>query len=357
MRVPIVVFGAGGVGRALLKLIVETRGVVSDRGGCRLQVIGVMDSHSWIWEEDGLEDSEIIRRVERKRKQAIIGEERPEGSKILSMFSDECSDIGFMVDVTAAEGMERLVDQALELGLGVVLANKKPLTGSWELIRHFYNNPRIRFEATVSGGLPVIETLRTLLDSGDKVISISGQLSGSMSSITEQMDEGVPFSEALRIARVRGITEPDPREDLDGWDAMRKLVILGRVAGWPLELSDIEVEPLTPRSLANLPLEEFMDSIKEIDGSIGERRETAREVGLVLHYLARLEEGHGTVGLKAIPASNPIASNSMVALQTRRYDGDPLYIGSNTSGVETTAAAVLSDMVGLVREWSHLNRE
>jgi len=351
MRVPIVVFGAGGVSRALLKLIVEIRGVVSDRGGCRLDVIGVVDTRSWIWEEDGLEDSEIIRRVESKRKQAIIGEERPEGAEMLSRFSAECRDIVFMIDVTAAEGMERLVDQALELGLGVVLANKKPLTGSWEQIRHFYNNPRIRFEATVSGGLPVIETLRTLLDSGDKVISISGQLSGSMSSITKQMDEGVPFSEALRIARARGITEPDPREDLDGWDAMRKLVILGRVAGWPLELSDIEVEPLTPRSLANLPLEEFMDSIKEIDGSLGEWREKAREAGLVLRYLARLEEGHGTVGLKAIQASNPIASNSMVAFQTRRYDEDPLYIGSNTSGPVTTAAAVLSDMVGLVREW------
>ena len=134
------------------------------------------------------------------------------------------------------------------------------------------------------------------------------------------------MEEATEQAARIGALEADPNWDLDGWDAMRKLVILGRVAGWPLEQANIEVESLTPPSLANLPLEEFMDSISAKDESIGEWRETAREAGLVLRYLARVENGHGSVGLKAIPASNPMAAIKVIALHTRRYDQEPLYM-------------------------------
>jgi homoserine dehydrogenase len=349
-----------------LKQIVASRDAVSDRAGCRLEIIGVVDSASWVWARDGLEDAEIIKTVERKKSQGSIGEERPDGPDILSQVAAESGDIGIMIDVTAAGGMDALVNQALALGLGVVLANKKPLVGPWELTRHLYDNPRIRHEATVGGGLPVIGTLQTLLDGGDEVISIEGQMSGTMSSITSRLDQDVLFSDAIKMARASGVSEPDPRDDLNGWDVMRKVVILGRACGWPLEQSDIEVESLLPPALVNLPLAKFMDSVSELDGSMREWAKTARKAGLVLRYLGQVENGGGSVGLKAIPApntmapntmapntmgQNPMASSMMIAFQTRRYNEEPLYIGSNTSGPETTAAGVLSDMVSLIREW------
>ncbi len=351
IRVPVVIFGAGGVGRSLLKHILESRKAVTNQVGCRFDAIGIVNSTSWVWAPDGLEDAEINKTIERSKSQGSIGEERPDGSEILSQFSAEWGDLGLMIDVTAAKGMETLVDQALALRLGVILANKKPLVGPWESTHHLYNNPRIRHEATVGGGLPVIGTLRTILDGGDGVRSIKGQMSGTMNSITRHLDEDILFSKALMMARASGVSEPDPRDDLNGWDVMRKLVILSRVSGWPLELADIEVESLVPQSLSTLPVEEFMESVSEMDGSMREWTRAAREAGLVLRYLGQVEDGHVSVELKAIPASNPMASNKMFAIQTRRYNEEPLYIGSNSTGPETTAAGVLSDMVSLIREW------
>ena len=243
-----------------------------------------------------------------------------------------------------------MLAQALEKGHRVVLANKKPLAGKWETAVSFYNHPRLRHESTVGGGQPVIATLRYLLDVNDPIYQIEGQLSGTLGFICGRLDEDIPLSQAIAEAKAKGFTEPDPREDLGGMDVMRKVMILGRMAGWPLAVSDISVESLYTPDLANLTVAEFMQAASQLDAAMKQRVNAARANGQVLRYVAELANGRGTVGLKPIPASSPLANMKYISFRTGFYNDEALLIGGKGAGVEMTAAGVLGDMIGLVRE-------
>ncbi|MGD8857778.1 MAG: homoserine dehydrogenase [Chloroflexota bacterium] len=349
-EVPVVFFGAGGVGRALLRQIVAGRAVVAERCQCRFKVVGVLDSRGWIWQPAGLSDEQLEQIVASKAAGQAMGGERPENEAIVSLLTSSGLNGGLMVDVTAADGMEPVIDRALERGYGVVLANKKPLAGPWEMARRYFNQPALRFEATVGGGQPVIATLRTLRDTNDPVFEIEGQLSGTLGFICGRLDEGAPFSQALAEARAAGFTEPDPREDLGGQDVKRKIMILGRLAGWPLTDEAIAVEALYHPSLAHLSVPEFMAASVAMDGSLKDRVEAAWANGTVLRYVARATSAGGSVGLDAVPQGSPLASLKYVSFRTGHYDDEPLLIGGKGAGVEMTAAGVLGDMISLVRE-------
>ena len=349
-HIPVIVFGVGGVGRALLRQIVAGRAVVADRNRCHFDIVAVADSNNWRWQAEGLSDDQLEEVVATKASGRPLGEERPDGLEIMAQMASAGLEEALVVDVTAADGMEAIVDKALELGYGVVLANKKPLAGPWKDARRYFGHPRLRYESTVGGGQPVIATLRYLLDTNDPISRVGGQLSGTLGYICGRLDEGVPFSQALFEARNMGYTEPDPRQDLGGLDVMRKTMILGRTAGWPLEETDIMVEALYHSALAHLDVAEFMTAAVAMDPSIGDRVAAAREAGKVLRYTARVKPGGGSVGLEAIPMDSPLAGLKYISFQTGRYDEQPLMIGGRGAGVEMTAAGVLGDMIGLVRE-------
>jgi len=255
-----------------------------------------------------------------------------------------------VVDVTAVPGLEPTLDRALELGYGVVLANKKAFAGPWATAQRYFHHPRVRHESTVGGGQPVIATLRYLLDTNDPIDEIQGQLSGTLGFICQQLDQGVAFSTAVAEAKRRGYTEPDPREDLGGLDVMRKVMILGRMAGWPLETSDIEVESLYTPELAALSVPDFMARIGALDEGMRQRVAEARANGQVLRYLAQVRDGRGVVGLTPVPAGSALANLKFISFRTGRYDDEPLMICGKGAGVEMTAAGVVGDMVDLVRE-------
>lgn len=347
---PVLLFGAGGVGRALLRQIVTGREVVAERCQCRFKIVGVLDSRGWIWQPAGLSDEQLEEIVASKAAGQSLGDERPEEEAVLSLLAGSGLGNVVIVDVTAADGMEPVIDRALEGGYGVVLANKKPLAGPWDVAWRYFNQPALRFEATVGGGQPVIATLRMLRDTNDPVIEIEGQLSGTLGFICGRLDEGIPFSRALAEARAAGFTEPDPREDLGGQDVKRKIMILGRLAGWPLTDEDIAVEALYHPSLAHLSVPEFMAASVAMDGSLKDRVDAARASGTVLRYVGKVTAQGGSVGLAAVPQGSPLASLKYVSFRTGRYDEEPLLIGGKGAGLEMTAAGVVADMISLVRE-------
>lgn len=349
-HIPVIVFGAGGVGQALLRQIVAGRDVAAGRNRCRFDVVGVLDSRGWVWQPAGLGDEQLLQVVASKAAGEGLAGERPDDKEALSQLASGGLGDGLIVDVTAADGMEPVIDHALEGGCAVVLANKKPLAGPWEVARRYFNQPALRFEATVGGGQPVIATLRTLRDGNDPVFEIEGQLSGTLGFICGRLDEGVPFSQALHEATASGFTEPDPREDLGGQDVKRKIMILGRLAGWPLVDEDIAVEALYHPSLSHLSVPEFMEAAVAMDGSLHDRVQAARENDMVLRYVARVTEAGGSVGLNVVPKGSPLARLKYVSFRTSRYDDEPLLIGGKGAGVEMTAAGVLTDMIGLARE-------
>lgn len=349
-HIPVILFGVGGVGRELLRQIIDTRDLVGNRNRCRFDVVCVLDSRSWIWQPAGLGDDQLQQIIYAKEAGQRIGGRRPDGLQVLAQLPEAGLDRCLVVDVTAAVGMEPVVNKALEAGYGVVLANKKPLTGPWEAAKHFFTHPSLRYESTVGGGQPVIATLRYLRDTGDHIFGIEGQLSGTLGYICSQLDMGITFSQALANASALGFTEPDPREDLSGQDVERKMMILGRMAGWPLEDEDIEVESLFHPSLSHLSVDEFMEAAVAMDPTIRDRVRVANEDGKVLRYLAAIDEQGGSVGLKGIQQGNPLADLKYISFCTSRYEDEPLMIGGKGAGVAMTAGGVLGDMIGLARE-------
>lgn len=350
-KIPVILFGAGGVGRALIDQMIDARAVLAERNQMQFNLVAVTDSRGWLWRKDGLSIGQLRDvLVMKKNGRSLPENDRPTDVEIVDYAAEEGLEQVVVVDCTAVDGMEPILNRALELEYGCVLANKKALAGPWETAQAYYNHPRVRHESTVGGGQPVIATLRYLLDVNDPIYAINGQLSGTLGAICIRLDEGMKFSAAVASAKSLGYTEPDPREDLGGLDVMRKALILGRMAGWPLAATDIPVESLYTPELADLSVDDFMAQAHVLDAPMRERVAQAAADGMVLRYVAELHAGSGRVGLQAIPAGSPLANLKYVSFRTQRYNDEPLLIGGKGAGVEMTAAGVLGDMIDLVRE-------
>lgn len=211
-----------------------------------------------------------------------------------------------------------------------------------------------RYEATVGAGLPVIATLRSLLDTGDALQEIDGVLSGTLAWLFNHYDGATPFSQLVLKARELGYTEPDPRDDLSGLDVARKLVILAREAGRELSLAEVAIENLVPEPLRELPLDAFLERIAELDAPMRARLDEAKAQGRDLRYLARLDaQGHARVGL-AMPEPGHASiysrlTDNLIQFRTRRYAENPLVVQGPGAGAEVTAAGVFGDMLGVAR--------
>lgn len=236
----------------------------------------------------------------------------------------------------------------------MVLANKRPLVGPWEDYRRLTSSGRLRYEATVGAGLPLIAALESLLETGDEVYRIRGILSGTLGFLLQRVEEGIPFSQAVREAMARGYTEPHPAEDLAGTDVARKALILARTLGLPLELPEVAVEPLCPPELGELAPDEFLKALRPLDAEMRRRVESAGKRGQVLRYLAEVSPEGARVGLGEVEWESPLARargpENVVVLETRRFRERPLVIGGPGAGPASTCAGLLADIVRLGEE-------
>jgi aspartokinase/homoserine dehydrogenase 1 len=242
----------------------------------------------------------------------------------------------------------------LAAGIHVVTPNKQAGAGPLEryhAIREAAagSGARFRYEATVGAGLPVITTLRDLVDTGDEVLAIDGIFSGTLAWLFNKYDGQVPFSALVSQARGMGYTEPDPRDDLSGVDVARKLVILAREAGRELSLAQVRVESLVPEALRQASVDDFMAGLPQIDAVFAERLAVAKADGAVLRYVARLTPDGAEVGLVALPAGHAFANlrltDNVVQFTTRRYCDNPLVVQGPGAGPEVTAAGVFADVL------------
>ncbi len=243
----------------------------------------------------------------------------------------------------------------LAAGIHVVTPNKQAGSGPlarYQAIREAAGatGARFRYEATVGAGLPVITTLRDLVDTGDEVTAIAGIFSGTLAWLFNKYDGSVPFSQLVAQARAMGYTEPDPRDDLSGVDVARKLVILAREAGHPLSLEDVAVESLVPDALRQASVEDFMARLHEVDAAFAQRLADARARGQVLRYVAQFAPGQApSVGLVELPADHAFANlrltDNVVQFTTRRYCDNPLVVQGPGAGPEVTAAGVFADVL------------
>jgi len=349
-HVPVILFGAGNVGCTLVRQIVNSRDVVAGRNQTIFDVVALIDSRGWKYNPSCLEDRQLLEAIDTKGAGQKLGDDRPANLAIVEQLLDDGIRQAILVDTTAAAGMEPVIDQALVNNYCVVLANKKPMTGPWSTSQGYFNDPKLRYESTVGGGQPVIATMRYFRDTNDQILEIQGQMSGTLGYICSRLDDGVPFSTAVSEARAKGYTEPDPRDDLSGMDVKRKIMILGRLAGWPLEEGDIGVESLYHPALAHLSVQEFMEAVVAMDPVMNDRIMSAHESGQVFRYFARVDQKGGKVGLSNLPAKSPLANMKYISFRTGYYEDEPLLIAGKGAGLEMTAAGVLGDMISLVRE-------
>ena len=278
-------------------------------------------------------------------------------SSIASHLLDTHMPHAAIIDCSASNAVAEYYPQWLAAGIHVITPNKQAGAGPldrYEAIRsaRAHGGARFRYEATVGAGLPVISTLRDLLDTGDELIAIDGILSGTLAWLFNRFDGSVPFSELVREAHALGYTEPDPRDDLSGTDVARKLVILAREAGMPLSLGDVDVQSLVPERLRDADREGFMASLHELDAPMLSAYDAARDRGCVLRYVARLQQdGKARVALLELPDDHAFAhlrlTDNCVQFTTRRYRDNPLIVQGPGAGPEVTAVGVFSDLLRL----------
>ncbi len=266
-----------------------------------------------------------------------------------------------IIDCTASDAIAEHYAKWMARGIHVITPNKH--AGSGPLTRYLKlrellesGSARFRYEATVGAGLPVIQTLRDLIDTGDRILRIDGIFSGTLAYLFNRYQPGMSFAELVRQARTAGYTEPDPRDDLSGMDVARKLVILAREMGLEIGLNDVEVESLCPAELDKVSIDEFLDRLGGHDQTMAGRLDQAVANNQVLRYVASLDhQGRARVALEALPETHGFAhlalTDNVVAFTTNRYRENPLIVQGPGAGPEVTAAGVFADLLRLA---SHL---
>lgn len=349
-QILVVQLGVGGVGRALIAQVLASNQHWVDRHGLRFEYAALADSRSFLKGEPLL-DAQTMRTVlEDKARGRYLSDEAHNGDLLPSLPETPA----IIVDVTASDDSAPFLVEASRRGHAVVLANKKPLAGSMNLFSTLTAGGRTRYEATVGAGLPVISTLRSLQDTGDEVRAIMGCFSGTLGYLFSEVERDIPLSEAVRVAHIRGWTEPDPRDDLGGLDVARKALILARSLGRTLNLNEIAVEPLFSAKHARLAPAGFLEAMPELDAPIAGRMAAAKQEGNTLRYVAALDEAGVVVGVQSVPQASVLGGlrgpDNLISFTTGRYADYPLVVRGPGAGVERTAAGVLSDMLVLARE-------
>jgi aspartokinase/homoserine dehydrogenase 1 len=259
------------------------------------------------------------------------------------------------IDVTASDEPMKYYNELLSNNIAIVTANKRANTQSMAQYNALHSSAQKRntpfhYETNVGAGLPVINVLQSLINSGDQINKIEAVLSGTMNYLLSEYDGTKPFSELVKYAKENGYSEPDPRDDLSGTDVARKCLILARECGWGIEESDIEVEPLmSPESAAAKDVPAFFAELKNYDKVFQKRFEAARSGGKRLRYVALIENGKAKVSVMEVDETHAFytlrGTENCISLTTRYYEKYPMVIKGPGAGVNVTSAGVLADIV------------
>jgi aspartokinase/homoserine dehydrogenase 1 len=346
----VVLLGFGRVGRALADQMAASNGQASVR------VVGLLDRSGYVFEPRGISRRRLLELARKKDAGALLanlGGRAATAADALTFMASHAVSRPVIVDVTSEETGD-LLRTAIGHGFSLVLANKKPLAGSWDsyagLVAASRNGgPHVRYEATVGAGLPIIDTFHKLAETGDRVLRIEGCVSGTLMFLVSSVSNGERFSHAVQQAMERGYAEPDPRDDLTGRDAARKGLILARLLGF--RGSAPTPDDLVPPPLKNVALGTFLKRLSEFDNEWADRVAREREHGRVLRYIVSATPRSVSAKLVAVPTSSPFGglqgTRNLIAFTTTRYRTEPLVVSGPGAGAEVTAAGILNDIYSL----------
>ena len=341
--------GIGNVGQHLLEQIRLQHDNLLKEKALELRVVGISNSRKCVFDRDGidianykerLENSEIVATPE-NIKNGVLG---------MNIFNS------VFVDCTANEGVASLYADLLSHNVNVVAANKIAASScykNYSKLKQIARKKDVKFlfETNVGAGLPIINTINSLINSGDKILRIEAVLSGTLNYIFNVLSGDISMSRAIKMAKEAGYSEPDPRIDLSGKDVIRKLVILAREAGYAVEQEDVEKHLFIPDDCFEGTIDDFFAKVEDIDADFEEKRENAEKEGLRFRFVARLENGKLDVSLQKVNSSHPFyvleGSNNVILLTTERYNEYPMVIKGYGAGAEVTAAGVFADIISI----------
>ena len=343
------VVGVGHVGSNLLSQIHAQQENLLENKALRLRLVGIANSHTCVFDREGLDTENYQARLAESDIEATPENIR-NGVIGMNIFNS------VFVDCTASQEIAALYADLLSHNINVVAANKIAASSDYESyieLKRIANKKDVKFlfETNVGAGLPIINTINNLINSGDKILKIEAVLSGTLNYIFNILSSDIPMSKAIMKAKEAGYSEPDPRVDLSGKDVIRKIVILAREAGYRVEQSDVVANLFIPAKYFEGSLDDFFATIGELDEEFEAYRAKAEKEGHHFRFVATLDNGAVSVGLQRVDSVHPFyhleGSNNVILLTTERYNEYPMAIKGYGAGAEVTAAGVFSDIIGI----------
>ncbi len=348
------IVGTGTVGSNLLNQIKRQQETLKQQNKLRLNVVGIANGRKALFNRDGIELDDFYNNLMTngvKSSPEIIRDEIFEMNIFNSVF----------VDCTASQEVSELYKEMMSNNISIVTANKIAASSAFENYNQLKetarrNGVKFLFETNVGAGLPIINTMNSLTNSGDKIVKLQAVLSGTLNFIFNTLSEAVPFSKAIKLSVDAKFAEPDPRTDLSGLDVVRKLVILSREAGGSIEQADVKKVPLIPQKYFDGSLEEFWEAISEMDESFEERRKQLelehKRLRLIATYAIGTSNTYACeVALREVERGHPFydleGSNNIIMITTERYNEHPMVIKGYGAGAAVTAAGVFADVISI----------
>ena len=341
--------GIGTVGGNLIEQICQQQPKLMSQYGLKLNVVGIARGRKALFHREGIDLNTYREDMEIKGV-----ESSPE------ILRDNIIDMNIFnavfVDCTASDAVAKIYKDLMLHNLSVVTANKVAASSAYDSYLQLKNTARERnikflFETNVGAGLPIINTMNSLVNSGDKIMKIEAVLSGTLNFIFNTMSDKIPFSTTIRLAMEKGYAEPDPRIDLSGMDVVRKLVILTRESGYKVEQADVQKNLFIPQKYFDGTLDEFWATISDVDAEFEERRQKLDKENKRLRFVAKYEDGICEVGLQEVGQDHPFydleGSNNIIQITTERYNEYPMIIKGYGAGASVTAAGVFSDIISI----------
>ncbi|KPK83284.1 MAG: aspartate kinase [Bacteroides sp. SM23_62_1] len=338
--------GVGNVGSKLLIQINNHKEKLLINHRLKINLIGLANSRKMVIQPDGIPIDHYRHLLDEGLKTDL--EEYTRQMSLLNLRNT------VFIDCTASSEVAGLYKKMFNSYASVVTANKIACSSDFNLYRDLKSTAQSRgvrfiFETNVGAGLPVINTINDLMNSGDKILELQAVLSGTLNFIFNTISDKVPLSKAIALAMEKGYAEPDPRIDLGGMDVARKLLILSRESGYKLEEKDVQITPILPDHCFKGSLQDFWKSVKKLDTEFENKRKQLEKEGKKWRYVARLKKGNAFIDLTAVSSNHPLypveGSNNIIMITTERYKELPMIIKGYGAGAEVTAAGMFADII------------
>lgn len=347
-RIHVFMIGVGLIGGTLLSQIHEQKESLRTQNGLEIKVCGLANTKKMIFNENGLDLStwqEVLSHSESKSENHAFVE------KMIAMNLSN----SIFIDNTADANIPALYSKIFSSSISVATPNKVAASSVYENYNNLKqlakkNNVQFLFETNVGAGLPVISTLRNLIHSGDRILTIEAVLSGSVSYIFNNFDGSRPFSALVREAKELGYTEPDPRDDLSGADVKRKITILARESGYVVETDEVIIDPILPDSCMKAnSVDAFFAALENEDTYFNQLLDKAKSQNGVLRFVAKAQDGKVSCGVEIASPESPFynlgGSDNMIVFTTQRYKKRPLVVKGPGAGAEVTAAGIFAEII------------